>query len=80
MTPMRENERHSLAAELEGGVMQLVAANLLQYDAVRSLLEMGRVEEASDLLEEAVSVQRAVLTELRSMQARLRPAAVPVTP
>ena len=78
--PMREDERHALAAELESGIMQLVAGNLFRYDAVRSLLDEGRIAEASDLLEEAVRTQRLLMAELRTMQARLRPDAMPVTP
>lgn len=76
---MDQKRQSKLAAELESGAIQMVAGNLLRFDAVRTLLETGRITEATVLLEQAVRTQRSVLDELRSLEARLREG-VPVSP
>jgi hypothetical protein len=47
--------------------------NLLRFQALLTLLEKGRIEEAADLLRRTLATQRVVLGDLRRLMTRISP-------
>lgn len=69
------SERQQVALDLQDSAIQMVVGNLLRSQALLTLLEKGRIEEAADLLRRTLATQRAVLGDLRRLMTRISPGA-----
>jgi signal transduction histidine kinase len=67
------SERQQVALDLQDSAIQMVVGNLLRFQALLTLLEKGRIEEAADLLRRTLATQRAVLGDLRRLMIRISP-------
>lgn len=67
------SEREQVALDLQDSAIQMVVGNLLRFQALLTLLEKGRIEEAADLLRRTLATQRAVLGDLRRLMIRISP-------
>ena len=67
------SERQQVALDLQDSAIQMVVGNLLRFQALLTLLEKGRLEEAADLLHRTLATQRAVLGDLRRVMTRIDP-------
>jgi signal transduction histidine kinase len=68
-------ERQQVALDLQDSAIQMIVGNLLRFQALLSLLERGRTDEAIDLLQRSMATQRAILGDLRKLMGRISPAA-----
>ena len=53
----------------------MIVGNLLRFQALITLLEKGRTEEAINLLQRTMATQRVILGDLRMLMSRISPAA-----
>lgn len=67
------SERQQVALDLQDSAIQMVVGNLLRFQALLTLLEKGRIEEAADLLRRTLATQRVVLGDLRRLMTRISP-------
>jgi signal transduction histidine kinase len=67
------SERQQVALDLQDSAIQMVVGNLLRFQALLTLLEKGRIEEAADLLRRTLATQRVVLGDLRRLMIRISP-------
>ena len=68
-----QEERRRLALFLHDGPVQSLAGIALMLDAVSSAVEGGRVEEARDILGQALERQRDTIRSLRDLSFNLEP-------
>lgn len=68
-------ERQQVALDLQDSAMQMIVGNLLRFQALLTLLDKGRTDEAVDLLQRSMATQRAILGDLRQLMSRISPAA-----
>jgi signal transduction histidine kinase len=71
----RPAEPQQVALDLQDSAIQMIVGNLLRFQALLSLLDRGRTEEAADLLQSSMATQRAILGDLRTVMTRINPAA-----
>ena len=68
-------EREQVALNLQDSAIQMIVGNLLRFQALLTLLEKGRTEEAINLLQRTMATQRVILGDLRMLMSRISPAA-----
>ncbi|HZA27913.1 MAG TPA: hypothetical protein VE915_09805 [Actinomycetota bacterium] len=68
-------EREQVALDLQDSAIQMIVGNLLRFQALLTLLEKGRTEEAINLLQRTMATQRVILGDLRMLMSRISPAA-----
>jgi hypothetical protein len=64
-----------VALNLQDSAIQMIVGNLLRFQALLTLLEKGRTEEAINLLQRTMATQRVILGDLRMLMSRISPAA-----
>lgn len=68
-------EGQQVTLDLRDSAIEMIVGNLLRFQALRNLLDRGRTEEAADLLQRSMAIQRATLGDLRTLTTRINPAA-----